>query len=341
LGDNRRVRYLEEEVVMSDHAASSIEIPPRPPDFLIDRVVSGFDDASAEEGRSSFDKYGQQSLHDITTALAGIGAKVGDFAKILDFGCGCARVLRWLPQEAPASQIHGCDIDEQAIAWCQANLPAMTFATNGAEPPLPYADETFDLVLNHSVFTHIDERMQDLWLAELRRVLKPAGIALLSVHGPFAFGLTEHASRFEGDMATIMRREIERDGILYMTSDSYVGSSFPSYYHTTFHAPWYVFEHWSQWFSVRAYLPRADLSFQDIILLQRDDTEGAARPIAAAGARTEGAPPEPAQESTGSSMADVNSGRMPPVVGAALEHLGQRVTRLEAALSDRMGERRG
>jgi SAM-dependent methyltransferase len=319
---------------MSDHATSSTEVPPRPPDFLIDRVVSGFDDSSAEEGRSSFDKWGRQSLLDIKTALAGIGVELGDFPKILDFGCGCARVLRWLPPDAPASEIHGCDIDEQAIAWNRANLPAMTFATNEAEPPLPYDDDTFDLILNHSVFTHIDERMQDLWLAELRRVLKPGGIALLSVHGPFAFGLTEHASRFEGDMASIMRKEIERDGILYLSSDSYVGSSFPSFYHTTFHAPWYVFEHWAQWFTVRAYLPRADLSFQDIILLQRDDAEGSARPIAAVGAQTQGA----VAESPGNSMADVNSGRMPPVVGAALEHLGQRVKRLEAALADRMSE---
>lgn len=325
---------------MSDHAASSAEVPPRPPDFLIDRVVSGFDDTSAEEGRRGFDKYGQQSLHDIKTALAGIGAAVGDFPRVLDFGCGCARVLRWLPQEAPGIDIHGCDIDEQAIAWCQANLPAMTFATNEAEPPLPYADGTFDLILNHSVFTHIDERMQDLWLEELRRVLKPGAIALLSVHGPFAFGLTEHASRFEGDMAAVMRKEIERDGILYMTSDTYVGSSFPSFYHTTFHAPWYVFEHWSQWFSVRAYLPKADLSFQDIVLLQRDDTEGSARPIAAAGARTLYEPSELSQDTPGNSMAEVNTGRMPPVVGAALEHLGQRVTRLEAALASRMSEPR-
>lgn len=322
---------------MSDGRVPPSEVPPRPPDFLIDRVIP-FDDTSAEECRRSFDKYGKQALLDIETALAGIDKTLGDFPKILDFGCGCARVLRWLPPETPTAEIHGCDIDEQAIAWCQANLPAITFATNNPEPPLPYDDETFELILNHSVFTHIDERMQDLWLGELRRVLKPGGIALLSVHGPFAFGLTEHASRFEGDMASIMRKEIERDGILYLSSDAYVGSSFPSFYHTTFHAPWYVFEHWSRWFTVRAYLPRADLSFQDIILLQRDDTESHTRPIVAAGPRDADMTSAPGRVDNDTSMADVNSGRMPPVVGAALEHLGQRVTRLEAALADQMSE---
>jgi len=305
--------------------------PPRPPDFLIDRVVSGFENDDAERHRALFDQTGKQSLLDITTALAGIGRTFAEFPRILDFGCGCARVTRWLQYETAGSDLFGCDIDAEAIAWNQSNLPGVQFARNDYEPPLPYADESFDLILNHSVFTHIDERMQDLWLAELRRVLKPGGIALLSVHGTRAFGISEHAARFEGDTSAVWRRELERQGILFISSDSYVGSSFPSFYHTTFHAPWYVFEHWAQWFDVTAYLSHADLGFQDIILLQRDDREDRDRAIVARPVHDEGT------TSTGdaplASVGAVDGSRVPPVVAVALERIGERVSRLEAAMA--------
>ena len=310
--------------------------PPRPPDFLIDRVVSGFENDNAEKHRALFDQTGKQSLIDITTALAGIGRRLGEFPRILDFGCGCARVTRWLQFETSGCELFGCDIDAEAIAWDQENLPGVQFARTDHEPPLPYADESFDLILNHSVFTHIDERMQDLWLAELRRVLKPGGVALLSVHGTRAFGISEHATRYEGDTGAIWRRELERQGILFISSDSYVGSSFPSFYHTTFHAPWYVFEHWSQWFDVTAYLSHADLGFQDIILLQRDDREDRDRAIVARPAHDEvsasaGDPPL-------ASVGAVDGGRVPPVVAVALERIGERVSRLEAAMAKSLSQ---
>jgi SAM-dependent methyltransferase len=309
--------------------------PPRAPDFLIDRVVSGFSNDDAERHRALFDESGKQSLRDITTALAGIGRTVGEFPRILDFGCGCARVTRWLQFETTGCELFGCDIDGDAIAWNQENLPGVEFARNEHEPPLPYADESFDLILNHSVFTHIDERMQDLWLAELRRVLKPGGIALLSVHGTRAFAISEHGVRYEGDTPAIWRGELERRGILFISSDSYVGSSFPSFYHTTFHAPWYVFEHWAEWFDVTAYLSHADLGFQDIVLLQRDDREDrergiGARPLAENATTPAGDPL--------ASVGAVDGSRVPPVVAVALERIGERVSRLEAAMAKNLSQ---
>jgi len=309
--------------------------PPRAPDFLIDRVVSGFSNDDAERHRALFDESGKQSLRDITIALAGIGRTVGEFPRILDFGCGCARVTRWLQFETTGCELFGCDIDADAITWNQENLPGVTFARNEHEPPLPYDDQSFDLILNHSVFTHIDERMQDLWLAELRRVLKPGGIALLSVHGTRAFAISEHGVRFEGDTPAIWRGELERNGILFISSDSYVGSSFPSFYHTTFHAPWYVFEHWAEWFDVTAYLSHADLGFQDIVLLQRDDREDRERGIAARPL------PENATVPAGDPLASVGAvdgSRVPPVVAVALERIGERVSRLEAALAKNLSQ---
>ena len=47
-------------------------------------------------------------------------------------------------------------------------------------PPLPFDNEFFDFIFSISVLTHIPEDMQFAWLAELNRVLKVGGTALLS-----------------------------------------------------------------------------------------------------------------------------------------------------------------
>ena len=51
---------------------------------------------------------------------------------------------------------------------------------------------------------------------------------------------------------------------------------FPDFYHSTFHAPWYIFEHWSRWFTVAAFLPRRSMDYQDFVLLHRPEGDGPA-----------------------------------------------------------------
>jgi SAM-dependent methyltransferase len=54
---------------------------------------------------------------------------------------------------------------------------------NALAPPLPYPNESFDLITALSVFTHLPEPLQLPWISELRRVLRPGGLLALSVHG--------------------------------------------------------------------------------------------------------------------------------------------------------------
>jgi SAM-dependent methyltransferase len=98
---------------------------------------------------------------------------------VLDFGCGCGRVVRWwvrLPGE-----VHGTDYNAGLVAWCRANLSFATFDVNAIEPPLPYARERFDLVYALSVLTHLPEATQVAWLHELHRVTRRW--LLVTVHG--------------------------------------------------------------------------------------------------------------------------------------------------------------
>jgi SAM-dependent methyltransferase len=164
---------------------------PLPPDELIDRVVSGFSNEQAEEHRELFLQTGQRSLEDLELALSAVGDTLSEHERILEFGCGCGRIMRWMQELGSTRTLVGTDIDALAIEWASENLPFARFDVNDGLPPTRYADGEFDLIVNHSVFTHLDERYQDLWLAELQRIASPGGLLVLSIHGEHGFQIGE------------------------------------------------------------------------------------------------------------------------------------------------------
>jgi SAM-dependent methyltransferase len=103
---------------------------------------------------------------------------------VLDFGCGTGRTLSAFAKEAEQAEFFGCDIHAPSIAWATSKLsPPFTFFVCQETPPLAQPDERFDLVYAMSVFTHITDQWSQ-WLAELHRVMRPSGIAVISALGP-------------------------------------------------------------------------------------------------------------------------------------------------------------
>jgi len=104
---------------------------------------------------------------------------------ILDLGCGFGgRTLAF--QEQLGGTCIGADIDPRAsIAGSQLaesmGTRACLFATAVAEF-LPFADDSFDLVLCYDVMEHVQDLTKTL--AEIYRVLKPKGV-LLTVFPPY------------------------------------------------------------------------------------------------------------------------------------------------------------
>jgi SAM-dependent methyltransferase len=258
------------DVSMPPEAASM----PDPGEALISRVAGGPD-------RAAFFWSGRESVRELERTLAITGRSLDSFESILDFGCGCGRMLLWMEELGRTRALHGTDIDAEAIAWCREHIPYARTGVNEADPPLDYPDGAFDLVFNHSVFTHIDERRQDLWLSELHRVTRAGGFLVLSVHGELALPRD----------AWSIRDRLERDGIAFIHDSLPPDFPLPDWYQTTFHAPWYVLEHWGRWFEIRGYIPGGDLGLQDHVLLERreDGVEprtplAARRPVAASAA---------------------------------------------------------
>jgi SAM-dependent methyltransferase len=126
---------------------------------------------------------GEWFLRSGRAAYDAIAASVplGEVADVLDFGCGCGRVLRYW-QDHPGT-VAGSDRDAGAVDWCRAHLPFAHLERNDLAPPLAHADDSIDLVYALSVFTHLTEELQTAWRDELRRVIRPGGRLLLTTHG--------------------------------------------------------------------------------------------------------------------------------------------------------------
>ncbi len=206
----------------------------------------------------AFARIGRSCANDIDATLTRFGRGLTSHTSILDFGCGCGGTLVWLRDIAPTATISGTDIDAAAIDWCRANLPFATFATNGALPPLAYADASFDLVYAISVFTHLDEDYQLRWLEELKRVIKPGGTCLITLHGPTAWN----------EMPTADQDTLARDGFVFIRTDATKGL-FPDWYQNAFHLHSYVEATFSKYFSIVGFVPRGLADHQDIVVLER------------------------------------------------------------------------
>jgi SAM-dependent methyltransferase len=274
------------------------ERPPVPPADLMLRVSPKFAPEHIEPAREAFDLAALEHLRGFERALAVAGRSLTDFERLLDFGCGCGRFIRHLrPLAAAGVEIHGTDIDAEMIEWLQDHVRYASFAVAPHEGPLPYPDGHFDLVINHSVFTHLDERLQDVWLAELRRVSAPGALLALTVHGEAAWAPVAAAAGGSARLAQ-WEAELERRGILFIRDDAFIGSTHPDFYHSTFHRPWYVFEHWTRFFDLVAYLPQGS-DTQDMVLVRRREHEPPAANNGASAAKATGAPASSAPPGAG------------------------------------------
>jgi SAM-dependent methyltransferase len=188
-----------------------------------------------------------------------------DYQAILDWGCGCARVARFVAEFGPR-KLTGIDIDPDNIQWCKKNIATAEFHRIGLDPPTRFADERFDLVYGISVFTHLSEADQDRWLAELQRITQPNGVVLMSVQGESAFFLAD--SDFHRFLA------LEKEGFHVYGRCSDLDDVLPEmkeseYYKNVFHSRRYIYEQWSHYFEIVAVVEAAVGGYQDLVIMRR------------------------------------------------------------------------
>jgi len=99
--------------------------------------------------------------------------------RILEVGCGTGGVLRrFIQYGADPANLYGIDLLADRIERARYLSPNVDFRCGNAEQ-LPYDDESFDIVMQFTVFTSIlDPRMKRNVAREMLRVLKRDGIIL-------------------------------------------------------------------------------------------------------------------------------------------------------------------
>lgn len=106
---------------------------PVPPAELIGRVTGFFDDF---DGRI-FHEYGKANLLELERGLRSTGREFSDFKRLLDFGCGPGRFLCHLGPLAKQVELHGIDIDGDAIDWARGHIDHARFSVTGSPGPTP------------------------------------------------------------------------------------------------------------------------------------------------------------------------------------------------------------
>lgn len=222
---------------------------PLPPARL--RVQIGPDQADA----GVFLHSGEHHADLIRDLLREDDATVEELEALLDWGCGCGRVLRqWAT--LPQTRVFGCDINPKLVDWCKAHLRFAEVTVNDVKPPLSYPSSSFDLVYAFSVLTHLPEDLQHAWIRECLRVLKPNGYLLISTMGEYYLSL---ARLNESERRSFLNGQVV---VLYEGSP---GTSLCSAYHP----PEYVREQLAAEFDLVSFRPAAVDGRHDIHLFRK------------------------------------------------------------------------
>ncbi len=239
----RRVEELEARL------AEGGDLPLPPPELRA--RIGGYDDADHFLG------VGRKIFWDLKRLLGDVGTDLAAQAAVLDFGCGCGRVIRHFDGRGVA-RVAGVDIDPEGVAWCRDHLDRIgDFHVTGHAPPLPFPADTFDLIYAISVFTHLPEAMQFGWLDELRRVIRPGGLLIASFHAP---------ELLPPDLAD-RRDTLARDGFLYVAGGGTPG--LPDFYQNTWHTRDYIEREWARYLRPIHHRGRAINNHQDAIVCRK------------------------------------------------------------------------
>jgi 2-polyprenyl-3-methyl-5-hydroxy-6-metoxy-1,4-benzoquinol methylase len=166
--------------------------------------------------------------------------------QFLDWGCGCGRLTRQLLNKG-CSSVTGIDIDPYNLSWCETNLAGASFRLVSPDLPTGLPQDTYDLVYAHSVLTHLAEYDQFLWLAEIKRLLKPSGIGVLTV-------MADISTAIEDFKPEVYSRLLNIGFIDYGWDKSGVDSQKPGFNRRVFHTVDYIKAQWSNFFSIEAVL---------------------------------------------------------------------------------------
>jgi SAM-dependent methyltransferase len=114
---------------------------------------------------NTYDKYGSTNPA-VRRMMAGFEGALdelltrADPRSLLDVGCGeGVLVHQWAQRLGESTRVVGIDLEEQSIqaGWEQRAAPNLEYRVMGAESPLPFAENEFDLATAIEVLEHVPD----------------------------------------------------------------------------------------------------------------------------------------------------------------------------------------
>ena len=200
-------------------------------------------------------------------------------SQVLDFGCGTSRILRYMIEFCPGPKYFASEVVPENIKWGQYAFSEVTYLLQGNSPPIEMQDGSFEIIYAYSIFTHFEEDLHRLWLAELHRLLQPEGLLILTVHGETILRRSKEEEDVRRAMCTEGRdyedllNRYYKDG--YVFYDCYEhkhlakGGIDADGYGITYISPEYIKRNWSGKFQVLEHDEGAVSNWQDYVVLKR------------------------------------------------------------------------
>ncbi|MEM1306330.1 MAG: class I SAM-dependent methyltransferase [Pseudomonadota bacterium] len=160
--------------------------------------------SSAEQRRTAetFDGYQTTYADAVNSAVAFTGVDVDFFTRVkadyivelveqevgpadqqsvLDVGCGIGNFHRLL--QPAFANLSGVDVSAACIERAKGEHPEVSYKTyDGGR--LPYDDASFDVAFTVCVMHHVPPADWPTFASEMRRVLRPGGLAMVFEHNP-------------------------------------------------------------------------------------------------------------------------------------------------------------
>jgi SAM-dependent methyltransferase len=200
-------------------------------------------------------------------------------ARVLDFGCGTSRILRYLVEFLPGPQYYASEVFSENVRWGQLAFPEVTYLHQSSFPPIDMDSRRFDVIYAYSIFTHLEEEFHLLWLSELYRLLKAGGLLILTVHGERVLRRCEQeydvrqSMRFEGrDYKEIVEKFTNEGYVFYTGYDpEYLtkGGLDAERFGIAYISKNYISRNWAKWFEVLEHVEGAVSNWQDYVVLKK------------------------------------------------------------------------
>lgn len=201
-----------------------------------------------------------------------------EHSRVLDFGCGWGRLMRFLARDVAPGALFGCDPTEPILDVARrARVPGQLARCDFVPQRLPF-EQRFELEYAFSVFTHLSEAAHQASLRALHAALVPGGILVLTIRPPEYLRVCE---RLEPVLESLGPRAADRLAEpLYLFAphpEQPFGLPLPGgdvTYGETVITPAYIGEHWTEDFE----LLEIDLLLGDphqvVVALRRRDQIG-------------------------------------------------------------------